>query len=119
MAPLPKNKCVNRSPAYLGYGIIIGSSVNFGMLLGAIVGWGILSPMAKHNGWAVSPINDWDTLWFTWMDTLGWHRTNLWGFCRWPRLGDPQASNVLGAAPGKSGIGRTGKVATGQPIRLL
>ena len=57
---MPKNRCVNLSPAYLGYGIIIGSSVNFGMLLGAIVGWGILSPMTKHNGWAVSPINDRD-----------------------------------------------------------
>jgi uncharacterized oligopeptide transporter (OPT) family protein len=50
----------NLSPAYLGYGIIIGPSVNFCVLLGAIVGWGILSPMAKHNGWAAGPVDDWD-----------------------------------------------------------
>ncbi|KAI9779864.1 MAG: hypothetical protein M1839_007177 [Geoglossum umbratile] len=48
------------SPAYLGYGIIIGPSVNAGILLGAIVGWGILSPVAKHNGWAAGPVGDWD-----------------------------------------------------------
>ena len=70
-APLPKNKCVNLSPAYLGYTIIIGSSVNFGMLLGAIVNWGILSPMARNNGWAVSPVNDWGQWFSGWILWVG------------------------------------------------
>ena len=50
----------NLSPAYLGYGIIICPTVNFCILLGAIVGWGILSPLAKYNGWAVGSVDDWD-----------------------------------------------------------
>lgn len=48
------------SPAYFGYGIIIGPNINIYILLGAIVGWGILSPVAKHKGWAPGPVNDWD-----------------------------------------------------------
>lgn len=31
------------------------------MLLGAIVGWGILSPLAHYSGWAPGPIGDWKT----------------------------------------------------------
>jgi hypothetical protein len=49
------------SPAYFGYGIIIGPSINAYMLLGAVIGWGILSPLAKHNGWASGPVDDWNT----------------------------------------------------------
>jgi hypothetical protein len=30
------------------------------MLVGAIVGWGILSPLAKHQGWAPGSIDDWE-----------------------------------------------------------
>lgn len=48
------------SPAYFGYGIIIGPSTNAYTLLGAIIGWGILSPLAKHRGWAPGPVKDWD-----------------------------------------------------------
>ena len=29
------------------------------MLLGAILGWGVLSPLAKHRGWAPGPVDDW------------------------------------------------------------
>ena len=29
------------------------------MLLGALVGWGILSPLAKTQGWATGPVGDW------------------------------------------------------------
>lgn len=29
-------------------------------LLGAILGWGILSPLAKYKGWAPGSINDWE-----------------------------------------------------------
>lgn len=31
------------------------------MLTGAIVGWGILSPYAKHQGWAPGEVDDWAT----------------------------------------------------------
>lgn len=58
------------SPAYFGYGIIIGPNVNICMLVGAIVGWGILSPVAKHKGWAPGPVNDWDNGsrgWIVWV----------------------------------------------------
>lgn len=48
------------SPAYIGYGMIIKPSTSFHMLLGAIVGWGILSPIAKTKGWAPGPVNDWN-----------------------------------------------------------
>lgn len=40
------------------------------MLVGAIVGWGILSPVAKHKGWAPGPVNDWDNGsrgWIVWV----------------------------------------------------
>lgn len=37
----------------------MGTSTTLHMLLGAIVGWGILSPLAKSNGWAPGPVNDW------------------------------------------------------------
>jgi hypothetical protein len=30
------------------------------MLLGAILGWGILSPIAKSRGWAPGPVSDWN-----------------------------------------------------------
>lgn len=31
------------------------------MLLGCIIGWGILSPLAFYQGWAPGPVNDWKT----------------------------------------------------------
>ncbi|KAH8729235.1 OPT oligopeptide transporter protein-domain-containing protein [Ilyonectria robusta] len=48
------------SPAYFGYGIIIGPSINASTFLGAVLGWGILSPIAKHNGWTSGPVGDWE-----------------------------------------------------------
>lgn len=47
------------SPAYIGQGIIMGlPSVSY-MLFGAILGWGILAPLAKYLGWAPGRIDDW------------------------------------------------------------
>jgi uncharacterized oligopeptide transporter (OPT) family protein len=40
------------------------------MLLGAIVGWGILSPLAKSRGWAPGKVSDWETGskgWIVWV----------------------------------------------------
>ncbi|KAF2788846.1 hypothetical protein K505DRAFT_341750 [Melanomma pulvis-pyrius CBS 109.77] len=50
----------NLSPAYLGYGIIIGPSTNAYTSLGAILGWTMLSPLAKHRGWAPALVEDCD-----------------------------------------------------------
>lgn len=48
----------------------MGPATTFHMLLGAIVGWGILSPLAKSKGWAAGPISDWTTGskgWIVWV----------------------------------------------------
>ncbi|KAF2096629.1 oligopeptide transporter-like protein, partial [Rhizodiscina lignyota] len=50
---------INPSPAYIGQGIIMGPATTLHMLLGALVGWGMLSPLAKYKGWAPGPVSDW------------------------------------------------------------
>lgn len=52
---------VNFSPSYFGQGITTGLPVLLIMLAGAVVGWGILSPIAKFQGWAPGPVADWDS----------------------------------------------------------
>jgi uncharacterized oligopeptide transporter (OPT) family protein len=49
------------SPAYIGQGIIMGLPTTLSMLLGAILGWGILAPLAMAKGWAPGEIWDWKT----------------------------------------------------------
>ncbi|KAM3446064.1 hypothetical protein MY3296_010028 [Beauveria thailandica] len=51
---------LNPSLAYVGQGIIMGTETTMHMALGAIVGWAILSPLAKYRGWAPGPVDDWD-----------------------------------------------------------
>ncbi|KAF3491184.1 oligonucleotide transporter [Arthroderma uncinatum] len=61
---------LNPSPAYIGQGIIMGPSTSLHMLLGAVLGWAILSPLAKHNGWAPGPVDNWETGskgWIVWV----------------------------------------------------
>jgi len=61
---------LNPSLAYVGQGIIMGPATTTHMLLGAIVGWGILSPLAKSKGWAPGPVDDWETGskgWIVWI----------------------------------------------------
>ena len=61
---------LNPSPAYVGQGIIMGPATTLHMLLGAIVGWGILSPLVKNMGWAPGPVGDWTTGskgWIVWV----------------------------------------------------
>jgi len=61
---------VNFSPAYVGQGIIMGAPTTLAMLIGAVVGYGILSPLAKSQGWAPGPIDDWGTGskgWIVWI----------------------------------------------------
>ncbi|KAF2690242.1 OPT superfamily oligopeptide transporter [Lentithecium fluviatile CBS 122367] len=76
---------LNPSPAYVGQGIIMGPATTLHMLLGAVVGWGVLSPLAKHKGWAPGPVSDWTNGskgWIVWISlaimladslvSLGW-----------------------------------------------
>lgn len=52
---------LNPSPAYIGQGAIMGLTTSLHMLIGAIIGWGILSPLAKSRGWASGAVDDWET----------------------------------------------------------
>ncbi|USP81413.1 hypothetical protein yc1106_08687 [Curvularia clavata] len=76
---------LNPSPAYVGQGIIMGPATTLHMLIGAIIGWGVLSPLAKHKGWAPGPVSDWadgSKGWIVWISlaimladsliSLGW-----------------------------------------------
>lgn len=61
---------LNPSFAYVGQGIIMGPATTTHMLLGAVIGWGILSPLAKSRGWAPGNVNDWETGskgWIVWV----------------------------------------------------
>ncbi|THW31215.1 oligopeptide transporter-like protein [Aureobasidium pullulans] len=51
---------LNPSPAYIGQGIIMGPATTLHMLLGAIIGWGALSPLSKARGWAPGAVDDWE-----------------------------------------------------------
>lgn len=51
---------LNLEPGYVGYGMIMAPVTTANILLGAILGWGILSPLAKKNGWAPGPVGDWN-----------------------------------------------------------
>jgi uncharacterized oligopeptide transporter (OPT) family protein len=61
---------LNPSLAYVGQGIIMGPDTTTHMLLGAIVGWGVLSPLAKIKGWAPGAVDDWESGskgWIVWI----------------------------------------------------
>ncbi|OZJ04883.1 hypothetical protein BZG36_02520 [Bifiguratus adelaidae] len=47
------------SLSYVGQGIIMGLPTTLSMLAGCVVGWGILSPLARSLGWAPGPVDDW------------------------------------------------------------
>jgi OPT family oligopeptide transporter len=61
---------LNPSFAYIGQGIIMGPETTMHMLLGAVVGWALLSPLAKTKGWAPGPVADWENGskgWIVWV----------------------------------------------------
>ncbi|KAA8914568.1 OPT oligopeptide transporter protein-domain-containing protein [Sphaerosporella brunnea] len=61
---------LNPSPAYIGQGIVMGPETTGHMLLGAVIGWGVLSPLAKSKGWAPGPAKNWATGsrgWLVWV----------------------------------------------------
>ncbi|KAG0347208.1 hypothetical protein BG004_008186 [Podila humilis] len=45
------------SLSYVGQGIIMGFPTTAAMLLGCVVGWGILSPLATLNKWVTGPVS--------------------------------------------------------------
>ncbi|KAJ5576899.1 hypothetical protein N7535_003825 [Penicillium sp. DV-2018c] len=76
---------LNPSPAYIGQGIIMGPSTCMHMLFGAVLGWGVLSPLAKSRGWAPGEVGKWENGsrgWIVWISlaimladslvSLGW-----------------------------------------------
>ncbi|KAL4996571.1 OPT oligopeptide transporter protein-domain-containing protein [Aspergillus recurvatus] len=76
---------LNPSPAYVGQGIIMGPSTCAHMFFGAVLGWGVLSPLAKARGWAPGPVDSWEDgskAWIVWVSlaimladsivSLGW-----------------------------------------------
>ncbi len=52
---------LNPSLAYVDQGVIMGPATTMHMLLGAVIGWGVLSPLARQRGWAPGPIDDWES----------------------------------------------------------
>ena len=63
----------------------MGPATTLHMLLGAVIGWAILSPLAKSKGWAPGPVKDWTSGskgWIVWVSlaimladavvSLGW-----------------------------------------------
>lgn len=63
----------------------MGPATTIHMLLGAIIGWAVLSPLAKYRGWASGDVGDWNTGskgWIVWVSlaimladaivSLGW-----------------------------------------------
>lgn len=63
----------------------MGPATTIHMLLGALLGWAVLSPVAKSEGWAPGPVSDWNTGskgWIVWVSlaimladaivSLGW-----------------------------------------------
>ncbi|KAG0295719.1 hypothetical protein BGZ98_001263 [Dissophora globulifera] len=45
------------SLSYVGQGVIMGFPTTASMLLGCVVGWGILSPIATLNEWVTGPVS--------------------------------------------------------------
>ncbi|KAG0203805.1 hypothetical protein BGX28_004046 [Mortierella sp. GBA30] len=45
------------SLSYVGQGVIMGFPTTASMLLGCVVGWGILSPIATLNKWVLGPVS--------------------------------------------------------------
>ncbi|KAF9090911.1 hypothetical protein BGX29_011223 [Mortierella sp. GBA35] len=46
------------SLSYIGQGVIMGFPTTASMLLGCVVGWGILSPLATLNKWVTGPVSN-------------------------------------------------------------
>eukprot|EP00123_Amoebidium_parasiticum_P014363 comp22462_c0_seq1/m.33813 comp22462_c0_seq1/g.33813 ORF comp22462_c0_seq1/g.33813 comp22462_c0_seq1/m.33813 type:complete len:664 (-) comp22462_c0_seq1:165-2156(-) len=49
----------NPALAYVGQGMIMGIKPGLSALAGSIMGWAILGPLARAQGWASGPVTDW------------------------------------------------------------
>jgi uncharacterized oligopeptide transporter (OPT) family protein len=54
------------SPGIFGQGMVTGPLMTSHMLMGAIVGWGILTPLASSQGWTIDAYNDWQSTTSSW-----------------------------------------------------
>jgi hypothetical protein len=60
----------NVSPGVFGQGMMTGPTMTSHMLVGAIVGWGILLPLARSQGWIIDAYSDWESTksgWTSWI----------------------------------------------------
>ncbi len=48
-------------PMLFGAGFIVGTRVAASLFVGAIVSWGILGPLAEHQGWVTGPVMSYKT----------------------------------------------------------
>jgi hypothetical protein len=58
------------SPGIFGQGMVTGPLMTSHMMMGAIVGWGILTPLASSQGWTSDAYNDWlstSSSWTSWI----------------------------------------------------
>ena len=61
---------INSSPAYVSVGLTIIPIITLYVVIRATIGWAILSPIAKSEGWASGPTGDWETGsrgWIVWI----------------------------------------------------
>jgi hypothetical protein len=73
------------SLSYVGQGIIMGFPTTASMAAGAVVGWGVLSPLAKNSGWAPGP--------------TGSMTDGARGWILWTALGIMCSDALVGLAP--------------------
>ncbi|KAK4197573.1 putative oligopeptide transporter [Triangularia verruculosa] len=104
---------LNPSLAYVGQGIIMGPATTLHMLLGAVIGWGILSPLAKNKGWAPGPVSDWEhgsKGWIVWVSlaimladsvvSLGYLAFRSLGLY-WPQIKGVLPKSIRNLLPGR------------------
>lgn len=88
---------ITPSPAYIFIGMMVRPITTVYIVLGAVVGWGILSPIAKSKGWAPGPTADWETGsqgWINWV-ALGLILGDAAVGIIWP-IGRTLAASVFG-----------------------
>ncbi|KAK7413114.1 hypothetical protein QQX98_008000 [Neonectria punicea] len=119
------------SPAFMAFGMLLDVPIACSMMLGAVLGWGVLSPLAKSHGWAPGPADDMETGargWLIWIIiafllgdsfvrllcgsmnvVMAFHtRFKLKGtHCRVDDEGDPGAQPLLGQRTGSESESNT------------
>ncbi|KAK1491600.1 hypothetical protein CCUS01_14214 [Colletotrichum cuscutae] len=52
---------LSTSPGYISIGLIVPPVTTLWIFVGCLIGWGILSPLSKFNGWAPGSVSDWES----------------------------------------------------------